>query len=181
MLRNNRTPWQMRFEADFPGKMIPFGAYITYMPNKPVDVARIRKFGSQVLDGIFVGYHEQYGGFWSGDFFIVDWEELEMATDVDKINVKRFKADEVQIIYNDKGEFRSPIVEGDLKQPGDEKHTKEITRKVKKTTVATEEQDKQQEEQNVEVKVEPEVILGDLDSPDQEQDKWTFNGDILIR
>jgi hypothetical protein len=112
---------------------------------------------------------------------MVDWEELETATDVDKINVKRFKADEVQIIYNDKGEFRFPIVEGDLKQPGDEKQTKEITRKSKKTTAATEEQDKQEDEQNVEAEAQPEPILGDLDTPDQEQDKWTFNGDILIR
>jgi hypothetical protein len=51
-------------------------------------------------------------GVGSGDYVTVEWDELEAATDVDKLDTKRFKAAEVFVMYNDKGDSRFPSVEG---------------------------------------------------------------------
>ena len=79
----------MRFDYDFPGPKIPFGAEITYKPISDKDVARLHKFGSKVLRGVFIGYEQRAGGGWSGDLLVADWEEIQGAEDHHEIHVKR--------------------------------------------------------------------------------------------
>ena len=66
---------------------------------------------------IFVGYHQNAGGGWSGDVLIHDWEDIESATHSSDIHTKRFKAAEIKPVKVG-GEFRFPLFEGDLSQPG---------------------------------------------------------------
>ena len=61
---------------DFTGPLIPFGAPVRYKPNNPDDEAAIKKFGSKLKDGIFIGYHQQAGGGWSGDLIVCDVEQI---------------------------------------------------------------------------------------------------------
>ena len=98
--------------------MIPFGAEIQYKPIADKDVARLHKFGEKVLSGIFVGYHQKQSGSWSGDLFIADWEAIENAESSRNIYIKRFNAKEVFVVKIN-GRFRFPLVEGDLRQPGE--------------------------------------------------------------
>ena len=66
------SPFQKRFGADFKGKIIPFGAYITHMPSSDKKLAELSKYGSKQLPAIFIGYHLHAGGRWSGDYLVVD-------------------------------------------------------------------------------------------------------------
>ena len=62
LLDGDETAFQRRFKAKSYGPVIPFGAQVTYKPITPQDIARLPKFGSNTLDGIFVGYAQQAGG-----------------------------------------------------------------------------------------------------------------------
>ena len=73
--------------------------------------------GDKLLPGIFVGYEVFAGGGWTGDLLVVDWEKLNDAANYSDVNIKRFKAPEVQVIkYDD--DFIFPLARGDLEQPG---------------------------------------------------------------
>ena len=60
---NGITPYQSRFETPFHGPIIPFGAEVQYKPSTPSDIARLQKFGSKTLSGIFMGYALHAGVF----------------------------------------------------------------------------------------------------------------------
>ena len=101
--------------------MIPFRAEITYLPITDKDKARLHQFGSKLLSGIFLGYEQQEGGGWSGDLLVLDWEEIEQAEHFSDIHIKRFKASEVETSKLS-GNFRFPLAEGLIRQPGSERH-----------------------------------------------------------
>lgn len=96
------------------------GAEVRYKPIAEKDKERLRKFGSKMLSGIFVGYEQQAGGGWSGDLLLADWDEIENAECIADMCVKRFKAKEVEVVKVN-GKERFPLAEGDLKQPGAER------------------------------------------------------------
>ena len=56
---------------------------------------RNHQFGNKLLSGIFMGYEEHAGGGWAGDLHILDWEELDNASHISQLKLKRLKADEV--------------------------------------------------------------------------------------
>ena len=114
-----QTAYKKRFEKDFAGPIIPFGAEITYKPSRKRDIQRLHKFGEKVLSGIFIGYVQDAGGGWSGDLEVADWEEIQDAGMPSEIHTKRFKAKEITVIKV-AGKFRFPLAGGDLKQPGDD-------------------------------------------------------------
>ena len=61
------TSWKKRFGEDFKGPIIPFGAECKYKPIYDEYKKRLHKLGSQMLDGIFIGYAQNAGGGWNGD------------------------------------------------------------------------------------------------------------------
>ena len=99
------------------GPVIPFGAEISYKPISPKDKDRLHQFGITVLSGIFIGYALQTGGGWTGDLLLIDWEDVENAESFRDIYVKRFKAQEVNVLQTN-GTFRFPCADGSLKQSG---------------------------------------------------------------
>ncbi|MDP7560267.1 MAG: DNA cytosine methyltransferase, partial [Planctomycetota bacterium] len=117
LLKSGNTAWSKRFGSNFKGPVIPFGAQITYKPIREKDKERLHKFGTKTLSGVFVGYDQQAGGFWSGDLKIVDQEELANAVHISDMHVKRFKANEVHVELDQEGEFQFPLAAGDWAQP----------------------------------------------------------------
>jgi len=80
-LKGDHTAWERRFDKKFEGPVIPFGAEITYKPITQKDKDRLHKFGTKMLTGVFVGYDQQAGGYWSNDLKVVDQERRECHRD----------------------------------------------------------------------------------------------------
>ena len=59
-----------------------------YKPISDKDQARCHKFGSKVLSGVFMGYHQFARGGWSGDLLLADWEAIENAESYIEIYVE---------------------------------------------------------------------------------------------
>ena len=121
LLSDDKTAYERRWNTPFPGPFIPFGAEITYLPITQADKRRVHQFGDKTISGIFLGYDQQEGGGWSGDLLVLDWEQIENALHFSDIHIKRFRAAEVHA-PKVSGEFRYPLAEGALRQPGSERH-----------------------------------------------------------
>ena len=50
------TAYKARFNIEFPGPILPFGAEIQYKPIRDKDIDRLHKLGEKVRPGIFMGY-----------------------------------------------------------------------------------------------------------------------------
>ena len=74
IFKNGKTAYHTRFDTEYSGPTIPFGAEIYYLPIAPKDKARTHQLGEEVLKGIFLGYETQAGMRWSGDLIIADWD-----------------------------------------------------------------------------------------------------------
>ena len=61
-LESGSTAYKNRFDSDFTGPLIPFGAEVTYLPITQKDKGKLHAFGSKLLSGIFLGYSQQAGG-----------------------------------------------------------------------------------------------------------------------
>ena len=125
---DNVTAYERRFGVKFDGPILPFGCEVTFQPSYKGDIARLHKYGSKVLSGIFMGYSQQAGGTWSGDLLIADWEELEKADHVSEITMKRFKAKEVHSVKL--VDFVFPVSAGRMKQPSQRTSRPEQSRRM---------------------------------------------------
>ena len=141
----------------------------------------MHKFGSKVLPGIFIGYHQKHGGTWSGDMLVADWEQIENAENSRDIYVKRFDAKEIFPIQLS-GKFRFPIAEGDLRQPGD--RTKHNRKKPSRNLKEDEDEEEEaldekgdSEDRSAEGIREP-IARGDSQ---REKDFWSLSSDVLVR
>ena len=85
------TPYQLRHLAEFKGKIIPFGALIHYTPSSERELALLGKFTSRTLQGIFLWYHLNSGGRWSGDYLVVDAAAYQNIFEGARIPVHRVK------------------------------------------------------------------------------------------
>ena len=56
-------------EGALQGYAIPFGALVDFMPQPDV---RVESMGPKTLPGVFIGYHVNPGGEWSGDYLVAD-------------------------------------------------------------------------------------------------------------
>ena len=95
------------------------------MPIGEKETARLHKFGDKRLPAIFVGYGQQAGGSRGGALLVVDWDAVVNAEKASEIHVKRYKANEANVMkVNDT--FRFPLAEGIVKQPsaGSRRHRK---------------------------------------------------------
>ena len=139
--------------------------------------------GEKVLHGLFVGYVQHSGGGWSGDVYVVDWEEIDEAELRSDVHTKRFKADECKpVLVN--GIFQFPLAQGDLKQPGmSERKVRHRNIKKKRIDERKEEEEEQISQQSdAGGKTQPEQardLIPDL--PTAEADFWTCNSNVLIR
>ena len=84
------TPYQKRF-GDFKGKQIPFGASVRYMAMKDGEVLRELPLGDKTREGIFVGYHCHPGGKWSGDYLVIDAQDMRHADSIRSYHARRIK------------------------------------------------------------------------------------------
>ena len=57
-----------------------------YKPTSPSDESKVHKFGNKLLPGIFLGYDQEAGGAWSGDYLILDAAELQRAVRVSDVH-----------------------------------------------------------------------------------------------
>ena len=79
-------------KGHFKGLCIPFGALVDFMPQNDI---KIESFGSTTIQGIFLGYHIQPGGLWSGDYIVADYEPFKKDCDVLESRVKIHRIKEV--------------------------------------------------------------------------------------
>ena len=72
VVREGKTPYQLRHDADFGGNLLPFGCLVQYKPASIREKEALNKFGPRLTQGIFMGYHPHSGGKWSGDYRVLD-------------------------------------------------------------------------------------------------------------
>ena len=129
-------------------QVLLFGCEIKYLPRSENETQKLHAFGDQWLQGIFLDYLQQKGGGFSKQFIIVDWDDLHNAESVGRVmqQVKHCHHEEVRpVMYND--EFRFPLAEGDLDQPGvSASVTRKITIKKRKAAEAVEVEEVKQQE-----------------------------------
>ena len=65
------------------------------------------------------GYQRRSTGAWSGDLWIIDWDNMEEARTVQAVTQKRFKAPEVQVFGCKNEPFYFPVADGVLAEPGE--------------------------------------------------------------
>ena len=88
-LKGDDAPWKLRFDEDFPGQLIPFGAKILFWNNpKRVDNTS-GKTSPTANDGIFLGYHIQPGFAWKGEYLVAKLEALDYHAETGSITVQR--------------------------------------------------------------------------------------------
>ena len=76
--RNLPSPWEQRHAKKFPGKVVPFGALVSFIPDR-LKASSMLPFREKTTKGIFVGYHTNTVGKWDGDYEVIP---LEKAKDV---------------------------------------------------------------------------------------------------
>ena len=98
-LNGDDAPWKLRFEEDFPGLLIPFGAKILFWNNpKRVDNTS-GKTSPTANDGIFLGYHIQPGFAWKGEYLVAKMEALDYHAENGSITVQRARRVELTGIF----------------------------------------------------------------------------------
>ena len=91
---------------------------IEYKQSQQSDSLLLLQFGKKMLSGIFIGYVQQAGGGWTGDLYIADWQQIEQAEYSTDIHIKRFKAEEVEVVWRN-ATCCFPIAADDLLLPDD--------------------------------------------------------------
>ena len=183
-LANGKTPYEMRFGRKFQGKLIPFGALISYKPAKVSSnqYFEVHTFGSKLRQALFIGYYQYPGGSWSGDYIVVDLDSLESAENVADVPLRRIK----EVILPDN--FSFPLATGKVRQPAS-RATREFVRLGQE---ADEEEDRRksvEEPSSSSGLVRPEEpsssSAGPSGPPAEDEppcrDYWTYNGTLLRR
>ncbi len=60
----------------------PFGALVDFMSQPDV---RVESMGPKTLPGVFIGYHVNPGGEWSGDYLVADLAYFRAKSGCSKI------------------------------------------------------------------------------------------------
>ncbi len=74
VVRDDKTPYQLRHEEPFPGYRIPFGSVVEYLPSSAREKDARLKFAQRTREGICIGYSCVSGGLWNRDYNILDLE-----------------------------------------------------------------------------------------------------------
>ena len=130
VLLDGETSYKKRFEVNFQGPIIPFGAAVEYKPTSQKDRDRLHKMGKKTLLGIHAGYSQRHGGGWNEDLLIYDQEEIAAAENASEVYIKRVFHKTV-FPLKEEGKFTFPLARGDLSQPGPRPRTPKVRRKKK--------------------------------------------------
>ena len=189
------TAYKQKFQADFRGPIIPFGARVDYKPSSDRDIEDMPKMGTKLRKGIFVGYDQISGGGWSGDLYVLDCNQLSSAQAIYDVYVRRIKAEEVFADKDAVGNFVFPCADGSQNQPlGTSKSFKRFEKSYiaddedfECDTVVDEEGDTRTEESDaMEDKGDSEDVL-DRDPFERTEDEkdgedyWSLNENCLVR
>ena len=72
---NGRSPWNTRRRRELCAPLLPFGAYVNYIPPTTTTLGRDRtKFSTKTEPGVFLGYEIGYGGSWRGGHVVAPLE-----------------------------------------------------------------------------------------------------------
>ena len=88
-LKGDDAPWKLRFDEDFPGQLIPFGAKIAFWNNPKRADNSDSKMSPTANDGVFLGYHIQPGFAWKGEYLVAKLEALDYHAENGSITVQR--------------------------------------------------------------------------------------------
>ena len=91
VVRDGKTPYELRHGDKFRGVILPFGTGIEYKPSSDREVSMLQKFGPKTRKGILVGYHLHNGGRWSGDYLVVDSHALKTSSSTETAYAHRVK------------------------------------------------------------------------------------------
>ena len=76
---NGVSAWENKNKrGPFPGKLIPYGARIDFLPPEPIRKL-LPKFGTRGVPGVFLGWHMHPGGKWSRDYKVAALADLDLT------------------------------------------------------------------------------------------------------
>ena len=75
MNKNNECAYYEKHGVHFPGKVIPFGCLVYFMPSPTRDDRH--KAEPALQAGVFLGYRQGPGGIWQGDYIVAPLEHFE--------------------------------------------------------------------------------------------------------
>lgn len=75
MDENNECAYYEKHGVHFPGKIIPFGCLVYFMPSPARDERHETEPALQA--GVFLGYRQGPGGIWQGDYIVAPLEQFE--------------------------------------------------------------------------------------------------------
>lgn len=81
---NNESSYYEQRGVHFPGKVLPFGCLVYYLPPPTTD--HRAKAAPTLRPAIFLGYRTPPGGLWAGDYLVADFDTfqgLSMHTDAE--------------------------------------------------------------------------------------------------
>ncbi len=85
-LVNGDSAWnKRRKKGRCKGMQLPFGALVDFMRQPDV---RVASMGPKTLPGVFIRYHGNPGGEWSGDYIVADLAYVRANPDVPRSKVK---------------------------------------------------------------------------------------------
>ena len=170
-LNGDDAPWKLRFDEDFPGQLIPFGAKILFWNNpKRVDNTS-GKTSPTANDGIFLGYHIQPGFAWKGEYLVAKLEALDYHAETGSITVQR--ARRVELIA---GGFVFPLrALKEAKEPKPDRLADNVIADPRPIPFQSELQDEEQVEMSEEaIDKSSEAVLDALASEDQPAEEPVF-------
>ena len=88
-LNGDEAPWKLRFDEDFLGQLIPFGAKILFWNHPKRADNTSGKMCPTANDGMFFGYHIQLGFAWKGEYLVAKLEALDYHAENGSITVQR--------------------------------------------------------------------------------------------
>ena len=102
---NGDSAWNKRHKKGrFRGMQFPFGALVDFMPQPDT---RVESMGPKTLPGVFIGYHVNPGGEWSGDYLVADLAYFRANPDVPRSKVIIHRIKEAVPILD--GKFVFPV------------------------------------------------------------------------
>ena len=90
----HKSPYYLRHGVESNHLNIPYGAQVDFMPT-PNPNKTPAPFESKTKVGILVGYHQQPGGKWSGDYLVAEFEPFRYNPDAKPKDVTVHRVKEV--------------------------------------------------------------------------------------
>ena len=165
------TPYELRYGQTFRGSVIPFGCHVEYIPNDDKEKALQHTFDTTTVSGIFMGYRQRPGGYWSGEYLILPFSSIENAVSHQAMQLRKVP----DVVTSTKLAF--PLKEGIIKfgtLPDAYKMPTQVWE------LGYEEEDAVVED-SLELPPRADDYIADGCEADQDRDTWEFSGLCLTR